>query len=38
MNLTFKLHIIVLPHDVIPVEEIFETELAHKYEPLIGIH
>ncbi len=38
MNLTFKLHIIVLPHDVIPVEEIFETELARKYEPLIGIH
>ena len=38
MNLTFKLHVIVLPHDVIPVEEIFETELARKYEPLIGIH
>jgi hypothetical protein len=38
MNLTFKLHIIVLPYDVIPVEEIFETELARKYEPLIGIH
>lgn len=38
MNLRFKLHIIVLPNDVIPVEEIFETELARKYEPLIGIH
>lgn len=38
MNLTFKLHIIVLPYDVVPVEEIFETELARKYEPLIGIH
>lgn len=38
MNLTLKLHIIVLPYDVIPVEEIFETELARKYEPLIGIH
>lgn len=38
MNLRFKLHIIVLPCDVIPVQEIFETELARKYEPLIGIH
>ena len=38
MNLRFRLHVIVLPLDVIPVEEIFETELAHKYEPLIGMH
>ena len=38
MNLHFRLHIIVLPDEVIPVEEIFETELAHKYVPLIGIH
>ena len=38
MNLHFRLHIIVLSDEVIPVEEIFETELAHKYVPLIGIH
>ncbi len=38
MNLQLRLHIIVLPYDVIPVQEIFETELARKYEPLIGIH
>ena len=38
MNLTFRLHIIVLPQDVVPVEGIFEMELARKYEPLIGIH
>lgn len=38
MRLKFKLHVIVLPKEVIGVEEIFEKELALKYEPLIGIH